>query len=76
MNVNPAAPSGGMSVSHESSDFQGVRRTSEEISKAVQTEQPYDAAVQSAEQPSSSGATAQAAQANGSSLGGNIDEMA
>jgi hypothetical protein len=42
----------------------------------VETEQPTELSVQCAVEPSSSGATAQAAEDTGSSRGGNIDLMA
>ena len=54
----------------------GVRRTAQEMSQAVETEQADKLSVPSAEEPSSSGATAEAAEETGSSRGGNIDLMA
>lgn len=76
MHVNLTESSGATSIAPETKDYQGVRRTAQEMSNAVEPEQANKRSVPSAEEPSSSGATAEAAQETGSSRGGNIDLMA
>ena len=70
--MNHTGPAGVSPMTPKIADLQGARQ----VPEAVETEQPTELSVQCAVEPSSSGATAEAAEDIGSSRGGNIDLMA